>query len=244
MTHFGIGVKDKKYEQIKNHLSRWLDKDEVIIALFNANHLYPLVTGMVLTNRRMITIYDNGTNIKAVSEICADDILDFTTEKEMGKFTKLMVIKKNGEKLLPCTMSQEDILVVSSLIAKMSGTPQPIAEKIYIAKTTEKAEHNRIATEQKQQQAKQAAQARRERKQALVDAKQLASDRAKSGQCPKCGSNNLQAVHSSTKKGFSNTGAAGGCCLLGPVGLLCGLCNSGQTQEQSYRMCLNCGNKF
>jgi len=90
----------------------------------------------------------------------------------------------------------------------------------------------------------QVARARREHAQVLVDAKQLVINRANSGQCPKCGSNNLQAVHSATQKGFSDTGACSGCCCLGPVGLLCGFCGSGKKQEQSYRMCLNCGNKF
>lgn len=108
----------------------------------------------------------------------------------------------------------------------------------------EEAESNRIAAEQKQQRAEQAAQAQQEQKQALVNAKQQAIDRSNSGQCPKCGSNNLQAIHSATQKGFSDTNACGGCCCLGPVGLLCGLCGSGKKQEQSYRMCLNCGNKF
>jgi len=149
MTHMGIGVKDKKYEQVKDHLSRWLDKDEVIIALFNANHLFPMITGMVLTNRRMITTYDNGTNIKAVSEICADDILDFITEQNSSRSRKLIVVKKNGEKLFPCVMSQEDIPIASSLIVKMSGAPQPIREKIEIAKKTGKADKQVVEQEHK-----------------------------------------------------------------------------------------------
>lgn len=86
--------------------------------------------------------------------------------------------------------------------------------------------------------------AHHERKQQQQAAQHLASTRANSGQCPKCGSDKLQAVHSTSSKGFNDANACGGCCLLGPIGLLCGLCGSGKKQEQSYRMCLNCGNKF
>ena len=68
--------------------------------------------------------------------------------------------------------------------------------------------------------------------------------RANSGQCAKCGSDKLQAVHSATSKGFNDKNACGGCCLLGPIGLLCGMCGSGKKEEHTYRMCLNCGNKF
>ncbi len=95
-----------------------------------------------------------------------------------------------------------------------------------------------------QQQWEQFVQSRREHKQALTEAQNLANDRASSGQCPRCGSNNLQAIHSVTQKGFNDTGACSGCCCLGPVGLLFGFCGSGKKQEQSGRMCLNCGNKF
>lgn len=82
------------------------------------------------------------------------------------------------------------------------------------------------------------------KKQADLAAKQVQSQRASSGQCPRCGSDKLQAVHSAHSKGFSDSSACGGCCLFGPLGLLCGLCGSGKKQDISYRMCLNCGNKF
>lgn len=84
----------------------------------------------------------------------------------------------------------------------------------------------------------------KEKKQAEAVARQVATQRASSGQCPKCGSEKLQAIHSTTSKGFSDSNACGGCCLFGPLGLLCGLCGSGKKQEHSHRMCLNCGNKF
>ena len=58
-------------------------------------------------------------------------------------------------------------------------------------------------------------------------------------QCPKCGSNNIQIV--TEEKGYS---AETGCCgaiLLGPIGLILGLCGTG---KKNKRMCVDCGKKF
>jgi hypothetical protein len=73
---------------------------------------------------------------------------------------------------------------------------------------------------------------------------QQQSQRANNGQCPNCGSERIQAVYSTTNKGFSDAKACSGCCLFGPIGLLCGMCGSGKKQEHSHRMCLNCGCRF
>lgn len=51
--------------------------------------------------------------------------------------------------------------------------------------------------------------------------------------CPNCGSHNIQVVNQVTTKGF---GAGKGCLgylLLGPLGLLCGLCGMGETKTTS-----------
>lgn len=65
----------------------------------------------------------------------------------------------------------------------------------------------------------------------------------KKGKCPKCGSENLEAYSDSKKQGY---GASKGCCgyiLMGPFGLLCGLCGN-KDQTSSGRMCMDCGHKF
>lgn len=61
--------------------------------------------------------------------------------------------------------------------------------------------------------------------------------------CPQCGSEDLQYV---TYTQNTNYGVTKGCCgfiLMGPLGLLCGLCDkSSQTYE--YWVCRNCGAKI
>ena len=82
--------------------------------------------------------------------------------------------------------------------------------------------------------------------------------------CPKCGSNNIQAVSEQTvhgsvvdtrkTKGFGWCKGCLGTILLGPFGFLCGLCGMGKTKgtvkdNRTYSTkivycCMNCGNKF
>lgn len=65
--------------------------------------------------------------------------------------------------------------------------------------------------------------------------------------CPNCGGNNCQFVTSSEKHtSYFNFGDA--CCgyiCLGPLGLLCGLCDAGSsTTTKEYWICHGCGTKF
>lgn len=62
--------------------------------------------------------------------------------------------------------------------------------------------------------------------------------------CPKCQSEKVQIVTDTKTKGFGAGRGICGLCLFGPIGFLCGLCGMGKSQSKSYRMCLNCGNKF
>lgn len=65
--------------------------------------------------------------------------------------------------------------------------------------------------------------------------------------CPKCNSSNLQYA-SETKTSGGGYGFGSGCCgaiLLGPIGLLCGMCGRSVSSEtKTYWVCKNCGNKF
>ncbi len=65
--------------------------------------------------------------------------------------------------------------------------------------------------------------------------------------CPKCGSDTCQIITETTTTG-KDFSAGKGCCgyiLLGPVGLLCGICGEGkQTNSKSYWICSHCGRKF
>ncbi|MBQ7186618.1 MAG: hypothetical protein IJR91_03175 [Ruminococcus sp.] len=82
--------------------------------------------------------------------------------------------------------------------------------------------------------------------------------------CPKCGSENVQAVaeqyttgsfHDNRKtKGFGGCKACIGTMVIGPIGFFCGLCGMGKskgkitdtrkTKTKVLFCCLNCGNKF
>ncbi len=65
--------------------------------------------------------------------------------------------------------------------------------------------------------------------------------------CPNCGSENCNIINEviTTGKDFS---ASKGCCgwlLLGPFGLLCGLCGEGKkTHNEQFWVCNGCGNKW
>ena len=61
--------------------------------------------------------------------------------------------------------------------------------------------------------------------------------------CPKCGSENIQFATRTSGSSFS---AADSCCgflLLGPLGILCGLCGSDVSTEEFW-VCRDCGKKF
>lgn len=65
--------------------------------------------------------------------------------------------------------------------------------------------------------------------------------------CPNCGGDNCQFITSSEtdSKFFSAGDACCGYVCLGPLGLLCGLCDSGSsTTTQEYWICNECGTKF
>ncbi len=65
--------------------------------------------------------------------------------------------------------------------------------------------------------------------------------------CPKCQNENLQIIQETSTKG-RDMSVGKGCCgyiLLGPFGLLCGMCGKGkQMKTTTYWMCPVCGNKF
>lgn len=65
--------------------------------------------------------------------------------------------------------------------------------------------------------------------------------------CPKCGSTNVKLINEVNTTG-SNYGAAEGCLgylIMGPLGLLCGLCGANQkTTNKLSWVCDDCGEKF
>lgn len=61
--------------------------------------------------------------------------------------------------------------------------------------------------------------------------------------CPKCGSTQIQAISETETKGYDPGSGCCGAILLGPFGLLCGLCGM-KSKTTNRRMCLKCGHKF
>ena len=63
--------------------------------------------------------------------------------------------------------------------------------------------------------------------------------------CPNCMSENVQVHYETEKQGFSGGKGFCGAVLLGPLGLLCGLCGKDKVKsEEKYWLCNNCGSKF
>lgn len=68
-------------------------------------------------------------------------------------------------------------------------------------------------------------------------------NRGKSIKCPKCGSNNIQFATRTHGSLFSTSDSCCGFLLLGPLGLLCGLCGSDVSTDEFW-VCRDCGKKF
>lgn len=62
--------------------------------------------------------------------------------------------------------------------------------------------------------------------------------------CPKCGSDNIQFVHETEKRGFKVGDSCCGYILLGPLGLLCGACGMNKESSTEFWVCNRCGAKF
>lgn len=151
MAHLGKDVSEKHLTKIGNHLVRWLDADEKIIALLRASRMKPSIDGMVLTNHRILTISGlSFGDIKVVDEIAADDALKLAFEKGFGKSIKVFVEKKNGEKTYIGIVGG-DVSELSSLLSDMQGAPRPIAERASLAREAESAAKQQFAAKKVQE---------------------------------------------------------------------------------------------
>lgn len=61
--------------------------------------------------------------------------------------------------------------------------------------------------------------------------------------CPKCGSENIQFATRTSGSLFSASDSCCGFLLLGPLGLLCGLCGADVSTDEFW-VCRDCGKKF
>lgn len=62
--------------------------------------------------------------------------------------------------------------------------------------------------------------------------------------CPNCGSENVNLIYNTSKRGFKGSDACCGYVLLGPLGLLCGALGSGKKDTSEFWLCNNCGSRF
>lgn len=66
--------------------------------------------------------------------------------------------------------------------------------------------------------------------------------------CPTCGSENCHIIEESEtkQKGYGVCSGICGYLLMGPIGILCGLCGMGEgkTTRKAYWVCQGCGKKF
>jgi len=65
--------------------------------------------------------------------------------------------------------------------------------------------------------------------------------------CPKCGSENCSVITDTTtySKGYDLCNGLIGSIIMGPIGMLCGLCGMGQnTVSTDYWVCNFCGYKW
>lgn len=62
--------------------------------------------------------------------------------------------------------------------------------------------------------------------------------------CPKCGSDEVQIVTSTEGTGFHAGDACCGYMILGPLGLVCGMCDTGKIKTKVFWKCTHCGCNF
>lgn len=62
--------------------------------------------------------------------------------------------------------------------------------------------------------------------------------------CPNCGSENVNLIYNTSKRGFKGSDACCGYMIFGPLGILCGTFGSGKWSKKEFWLCNNCGSRF
>lgn len=213
----GDSVEQELATQIQENLQPQLAKGENILGIFN-NEM-PNTQAVIITNHRIISAKTNdaSSEIQFTKEFIISNVSPATTQAVGG------LHGKNLYNIIGTVSGK----IITFAVVKAIDIDQVTQA---INKTTPGSSLSSIVSEQND---------------SPIAEKQQKADRKNSAQCPKCGSEKLQEVVSTSQKGFSGANACAGWCLCGPLtGILCGMCGSGKKKERSYRMCLNCGNKF
>ncbi len=221
MPYIGPRVNEDLATKIQNGLKGDLPKGEFIVAIFKATRMKPMVDALAMTNQRMLAVYTRGMSLGSgfPYQIIADDIIKADIEpKRFGKdLQRLFITHKNNHKEFIADVYTDDHDAILKIISKMSGSP----ELLFQPRKIEPQESQRSSSPEP---------TRQKSKYQSV--------------CPRCGSDNLQAVQETRTRGVSTVNSTAGCCCLGPLGLLCGLPGAGRSSTKTMRLCLNCGKKF
>lgn len=225
MVYLGSKVKDKSLVNIQEGLRDVLPEGEFIVAIFKASRVKPLVEAIVLTNQRFISVYPGGISQgKGFShQLGADEItkIELESKKFDGRLEKLFIVHRGGVKEFIANVLKPDHDAILKVFNKMSGSPAPL--KVNKQKEVEALSEDRLRD---------------------ISRRVEKPEKKYQNTCPRCGSDNLQAIQETRTRGVSTVGSTAGCCCLGPIGLLCGLPGAGSSSTKTSRMCLNCGKKF
>lgn len=229
MQNYRIGskVKESLAKDIAAKIESLLPKDEKIRGIYSANNMRPLLDGIVITEKRFLGVSKSPSRISLVQEISGDDIESSAFGESKLRMPFLKIQTKNG-KVWKYNIRKEDSDEIVKLLASVSGSPIPLP-----------TDGNWLTLQDAFRDLKETA------KEAKADRAHAESMKPENnGKCPRCGSDNLQVVQESKTKGVSTVNSTAGCCVLGPLGLLCGLPGAGRSSTKTMRMCMNCGNKF
>ncbi len=232
-------IKPSLAVQIGRGLRPYLERDEKVQGIFENTMLD--TQALVITTRRIIStkITSLQHDIRFIKELVVRDSSPIILQVSggwRGKDFYNITSSDDNKNTVFAIVRSKDIDDIERFIQNI--TPSSSSRSII------DIQHNEAAAEMKQKAEDMKQQAELDEKQIDATVQQLQTWRANNGQCPNCGSDRLQAIYTTTNKGFDDTQACGGCCLFGPIGLMCGMCGSGREQEHSHRMCLNCGHKF
>jgi ribosomal protein S27AE len=225
MVYLGSKVKDKQLTKVQAGLKNILPEGEFIVAIFKANRAKPLIDVIIMTNQRFLSAYSREINQgKFPNQMAADEIVRIEAESKKfnERLKKLFIIHRDGTKEFIADFSASDYDAILKIFDKMSGSPIPLQLNEYGgvgALSEEQLENLKVRVEKHKKSKYQST-------------------------CPRCGSDNLQAIQETRTRGVSTASSTAGCCCLGPIGLLCGLPGAGRSSSITKRMCLNCGKKF
>lgn len=246
-TRIGDKIKKNLAAEVSSQLKNLLPSDEKIVGIFNATAIKPLIEAVVVTNARTLCLvkeFPDGW--KYVKELHRSDIKSLSAKRtKLSNFiyTPLKVRTKDDKEHKYADVRKDEADEIVKLIGGISGSPERLSS--ILEKRREVVKHNEKHEAQEQTAVKQKESTSEELNSPEVwTSGEEPRNNNYQSTCPRCGSDNLQAVQQTRTRGVDATASTAGCCCLGPLGLLCGLPGAGASHSTVMRVCLNCGKKF